>query len=86
MLLSFFPSQNRSPYDEITHSSLFTALAPTPSPYYSIPNCRLLESGWDKGNWFVRLVKVEDARLAGAGVGEAAPVPPPTRLAVKGGH
>jgi ubiquinone/menaquinone biosynthesis C-methylase UbiE len=31
-----------------------------------VPNCRVVESGWDRGNWFVRILKVEDDRLAGA--------------------
>lgn len=29
----------------------------------SIPGCKLIESGWDKGNWFVRLEKTHDERL-----------------------
>lgn len=31
-----------------------------------VPNCRVIESGWDKGNWFVRIVKVDDDRLEGS--------------------
>jgi alkylated DNA repair protein alkB homolog 8 len=31
-----------------------------------VPGCRVVESGWDKGNWFVRIVKVNDERLQGA--------------------
>lgn len=29
-----------------------------------VPGCRLVESGWDRGNWFVRLEKVRDDRLS----------------------
>lgn len=29
----------------------------------SVPGCKLLESGWDKGNWFVKIVKIDDERL-----------------------
>jgi alkylated DNA repair protein alkB family protein 8 len=28
-----------------------------------VPGCKLIESGWDKGNWFVQLEKVFDKRL-----------------------
>ena len=30
---------------------------------HSIPNCRIIETGWDKGNWTVLLEKISDTRL-----------------------
>jgi hypothetical protein len=30
---------------------------------HSIPNCQIIETGWDKGNWTVLLEKTEDKRL-----------------------
>ena len=30
-----------------------------------VPGCQIAESGWDRGNWFVRLIRVEDSRLSG---------------------
>ena len=41
----------------------------------SIPNCEISESGWDKGNWFVRLTKICDERLAGSGVSDVVSIP-----------
>lgn len=29
-----------------------------------VPGCKLIESGWDKGNWFVELEKIVDKRLS----------------------
>jgi hypothetical protein len=29
----------------------------------SIPNCQIIETGWDKGNWTVMLEKITDLRL-----------------------
>jgi hypothetical protein len=40
-----------------------------------IPHCRILESGWDKGNWFVHLMKAKDARLMRSQEAEIAPLP-----------
>jgi alkylated DNA repair protein alkB family protein 8 len=34
-----------------------------------VPNCQILESGYEKGNWFVKLQKIEDIRLAMAKIG-----------------
>jgi len=44
----------------------------------SIPNCKLVDSGWDKGNWFVQLQKVEDDRLQPniKGLEQSLPTPP----------
>ena len=44
----------------------------------SIPNCKLVDSGWDKGNWFVQLQKVEDDRLQPnlKGLEKSLPIPP----------
>jgi len=28
----------------------------------SVPNCRIIESGWDKGNWFLQVEKTRDER------------------------
>ena len=43
----------------------------------SIPNCKLVDSGWDKGNWFVQLQKVEDDRLQNVkGLETSLPTPP----------
>ena len=41
----------------------------------SIPGNRIVESGWDKGNWFVHLVKVYDDRLADCRYGPVAAIP-----------
>jgi hypothetical protein len=41
----------------------------------SIPNCRLVESGYDRGNWFVKLKRIDDERLVRAFVGTDAPMP-----------
>jgi alkylated DNA repair protein alkB family protein 8 len=47
----------------------------------SIPNCKVIDSGWDKGNWFVQLEKVEDNRLLKSGFGLEKSLPtPPLRL------
>jgi hypothetical protein len=29
----------------------------------SVPHCRVVDSGWEKGNWFVKLLKIADERL-----------------------
>lgn len=42
----------------------------------SIPNCVIDESGWDKGNWFVKLTKIVDERLTQSTVGGAVEVIP----------
>ena len=39
----------------------------------SIPGCRLLDSGWDKGNWYVKLLKFHDDRLSA--MGPSVPLP-----------
>lgn len=36
---------------------------------------RIVESGWDKGNWFVRLMKIEDPRFALSPLGPSQPMP-----------
>jgi alkylated DNA repair protein alkB family protein 8 len=41
----------------------------------SIPNCSIEETGWDKGNWFVRLAKTSDDRLLNSGVGRDTVIP-----------
>lgn len=28
-----------------------------------VPFCKIVDSGWDRGNWFVQLVKIDDVRL-----------------------
>ena len=28
-----------------------------------IPNCQIIESGWDKSNWFVQIKKIQDPRI-----------------------
>lgn len=42
----------------------------------SIPGCMVIESGWDKGNWFVQLQKVREDRL------EALPLGPESKIPV----
>ena len=34
---------------------------------FSIPECRVIETGWDKGNWTVVLEKIRDERFRGVG-------------------
>lgn len=41
----------------------------------SIPGCEVIESGWDKGNWFVQLRKVSDERLTSLPVGPDSRIP-----------
>ena len=41
----------------------------------SIPNCVVVESGWDKGNWFVQLQKVPDSRLEQLPSGRESKIP-----------
>lgn len=41
----------------------------------SIPNCRLIESGYDRGNWFVKLKRINDERLVRAFIGTEASMP-----------
>lgn len=40
-----------------------------------IPGCEIVESGWDRGNWFVRLKKVQDLRLSSDYTGPEAKLP-----------
>ena len=45
---------------------IFIMTFPTLAPQnhtHSIPNCRIIETGWDKGNWTVLLEKISDTRL-----------------------
>ena len=45
-----------------------------------IPGCRIVESGWDRGNWFVQLEKFADRRLDGVPDGPESAIPVlPTR-------
>lgn len=37
--------------------------------------CEIIESGWDRGNWFVHLKKVKDERLVAAGSGPESSLP-----------
>ena len=36
----------------------------------TIPCCRVVESGWDKSNWFVHLQKIDDPRIALSNLGD----------------
>lgn len=51
-----------------------------------VPHCTIEESGWDKGNWFVRLRKIDDKRLDAALYGPEAKVPvlPPKKAQTNG--
>lgn len=40
-----------------------------------VPQCRVVESGWDRGNWVIEIEKVLDERLAAAAPGPPLPVP-----------
>lgn len=60
------------PLINIIFFSITTLSPPCNPPYltycttvllYSIPNCQIIETGWDKGNWTVLLEKTEDMRL-----------------------
>lgn len=37
--------------------------------FLSVPNCRVVENGWDRGNWFVILEAWNDHRLENASIG-----------------
>jgi hypothetical protein len=41
----------------------------------SIPGCVVTESGWDKGNWFVQLQKVQEDRLESLPAGPESKIP-----------
>jgi alkylated DNA repair protein alkB family protein 8 len=49
----------------------------------SIPGCVVSESGWDKGNWFVQLRKVQEGRLEALPAGPESKIPV---LAPRGHH
>ena len=48
----------------------------------SIPNCQIIETGWDKGNWTVMLEKITDSRLA-PGLSQIGPEHPSPVLHVR---
>jgi len=41
----------------------------------SVPCCRIIESGWDKGNWFIQLEKFDDDRIHAIGCGPESNLP-----------
>jgi len=41
----------------------------------SVPYCRIIESGWDKGNWFIQLERFDDDRIHTLACGPESSIP-----------